>query len=144
MKILIIYYSLSGNTRKMAEIIANKAREEVDVDLVNAYTFNVENIDQYQAIAIGSSDTNDEEVDDTVVRPLIEEIKGKLRIVPFSLFGSYGWGGVWLSRYNKYLLSQDINVLDIVTCKKSPDEIARLKLEQLAINLIKEAKKKTN
>jgi len=66
MKILIIYYSLSGNTRKMAEIIANKAREEVDVDLVNAYTFNVENIDQYQAIAIGSSDTNDEEVDEKV------------------------------------------------------------------------------
>jgi len=53
---LIVYYSRSGNTEKMAEIVAEGARAEggVDVDLRKVQDVTPEDLLEYDAIVMGS------------------------------------------------------------------------------------------
>jgi NAD(P)H dehydrogenase (quinone) len=55
-KILVAYHSVSGHTRKMAELIVEgiKREETVDVVLKNVEELKVEELLDYQAIIIGS------------------------------------------------------------------------------------------
>ena len=55
MKILIIYYSQSGNTRKIAKCIARGARSAgAEVDVVKLKDASYEMLDGYDLIGIGS------------------------------------------------------------------------------------------
>lgn len=55
-KILVAYYSLSGHTRKMAELIVDGIRKENTVDAVlkNVQELKVDELLDYQGIIIGS------------------------------------------------------------------------------------------
>ncbi|MCS7151573.1 MAG: flavodoxin domain-containing protein [Endomicrobia bacterium] len=54
-KIIIIYYSETGNTKKMAELIAESVKEEkVDVVVKNVEDTNVKELLDYDGIIIGS------------------------------------------------------------------------------------------
>lgn len=55
-KILVAYYSVSGHTKKMAELIVEgiKKEETVDVALKNVEEVKVEELLDYQCIVIGS------------------------------------------------------------------------------------------
>lgn len=55
-KILVAYYSVSGHTRKMAELIAEGMRKEetVDVALRNVEEVKVDELLEYQCIVLGS------------------------------------------------------------------------------------------
>lgn len=55
MKILVGYYSRSGNTRKMAEAVAKGVKQaDVDVDLKDVTTVNVDDLLLYDAFIFGS------------------------------------------------------------------------------------------
>ncbi|MFH1783529.1 MAG: NAD(P)H-dependent oxidoreductase [bacterium] len=54
-KIAVIYYSRSGNTRQMAELVAEGAKEDgVDVDLKKVEEFDLDTLADYDGIIIGS------------------------------------------------------------------------------------------
>ncbi len=55
-KILIIYYSQSGNTKKMAELVKEgvEKEDEVDVDLKNVEDISTDDLLNYDGIIIGS------------------------------------------------------------------------------------------
>jgi NAD(P)H dehydrogenase (quinone) len=54
-KILVCYYSRSGNTKKMGELIAEGAREErVTVDLKNVKDIDSDDLLEYQGMIFGS------------------------------------------------------------------------------------------
>jgi NAD(P)H dehydrogenase (quinone) len=55
MKILVAYYSRSGNTKKMAEAVGKGAKKAgVDVDVKDVTTVNVDDLPQYDAFIFGS------------------------------------------------------------------------------------------
>jgi NAD(P)H dehydrogenase (quinone) len=55
MKILIAYYSRSGNTKKMAEVVAAGVKQTgVDSDLKDVTTIAVDDLPQYDAFIFGS------------------------------------------------------------------------------------------
>jgi len=55
MKILVVYYSRSGNTKKMAEAVASGVKQAgVDHDLKDINTLNVDDLLQYDAYICGS------------------------------------------------------------------------------------------
>lgn len=55
LKILIVYYSETGNTKKMAELIAEGVKEEkVDVVIKNVEDTNTKELLEYDGIIIGS------------------------------------------------------------------------------------------
>ena len=93
-KILVLYYSRTGNTEKMAKAVAEGAKSGGDVEVEVNYHVDAESLGSYDAILIGSPTYHhDMPVD---FKNLFEEaavkgisLKGKVGAV----FGSYGWSG---------------------------------------------------
>ena len=92
-KLAVIYLSTQGNTKIMAEAIADGAKSRnMDVEIKSFYDWKPEEAAAADAIAIGSSTFH------YTILPPIEKfidamvkagIKGKVGVA----FGSYGWSG---------------------------------------------------
>ncbi len=93
-KILVLYYSRTGNTEKMANAVAEGAKSGSDVEVELNYHVDAESLGSYDAILVGSPTYHhDMPVD---FKNLFEEaavkkisLKGKIG----AAFGSYGWSG---------------------------------------------------
>ena len=93
-KLLVLYYSRTGNTERMAKAIAEGAQSSGNVEVELNYHVDVERLSSYDAILIGSPTYHhDLPVD---FKNLLEEaavqgisLKGKIG----GTFGSYGWSG---------------------------------------------------
>ncbi len=91
---LVLYYSRTGNTEKMANAVAEGARTVNSVDVDLEYHVDPGDLARYDAIIIGTSTYyHDMPID---MKRLFEEaavksvnLKGKLG----AAFGSYGWSG---------------------------------------------------
>lgn len=93
-KILILYYSRSGNTEKMATAVAEGARDVGTVDVELNFHVNAEDLLGFDAILIGAPTYHHDMPID--MKKLFEDaaakgvnLKGKM----FGAFGSYGWSG---------------------------------------------------
>ncbi|MGB9714167.1 MAG: flavodoxin domain-containing protein [Candidatus Bathyarchaeales archaeon] len=93
-KILVLYYSRTGNTEKMAQAVAEGAKTVSGVDVELNYHVAPESLRGFDAIIIGTPTYHHEMPLD--MKMLFEEaavkdvdLKGKLG----AAFGSYGWSG---------------------------------------------------
>ena len=93
-KILVLYYSRTGNTEKMANAVAEGAKSNSDVEVELAYHVDAESLGSYDAILVGSPTYHhDVPIDfknlfeDVAVKGI--SLKGKVG----AAFGSYGWSG---------------------------------------------------
>ena len=93
-KILVLYYSRTGNTEKMAAAVAKGAKinDQVEVELV--FHIDPQELSAFDALLVGTPTYHHEMPAD--FKKLFEEIavqgislKGKVGAV----FGSYGWSG---------------------------------------------------
>jgi flavorubredoxin len=93
-KILILYYSRSGNTERMAKAIAEGARKVQGIEVALKNYESPQRLLDYDAILIGAP-TYHHNMTDNIKRFLEEvsfhgiNLKGKLG----TSFGSYGWSG---------------------------------------------------
>jgi flavodoxin short chain len=91
--VVVIYLSTSGNTKAMADAIAEGARSRnVDAKAVNFHEAKIEEIKTADAIAIGSSTFNYK------MLPPMEKFlqnleKADVKDKVGAAFGSYGWSG---------------------------------------------------
>ena len=86
-KIAVIYWSGTGNTEAMADLVANAAAAAgASVDKFTASEFNVSSAGDYTGFALGCPAMGAEQLEES-------SLSGK----PVGLFGSYGWGdGEWI------------------------------------------------
>jgi flavodoxin I len=113
-KLAVVYLSTQGNTKMMAEAIADGARSRnVDVEIKSFYDWKPEEAAAADAIAIGSSTFH------YTILPPIEKfidnmikagIKGKVG----AAFGSYGWSGEAPGMIAEKMRKGGMNVLDPV------------------------------
>ena len=75
-KIAVVYWSGTGNTEAMADLVANAAQAAgATVDKMTSAEFDVE----------------------SEFEPMYQDLRGSLSGKPVGLFGSYGWGdGEWI------------------------------------------------
>jgi NADH oxidase (H2O-forming) len=125
-KLLVLYYSRSGNTEKMAKAVAQGAQiEGVQVD-VN-YHVDSQDLVAYDAIAIGAPTYNhDMPVD---FKNLFQEVAAKnlnLKGKVTAVFGSYGWSGEAPKLLTEILKNQfGMRVIEPpLIAKYAPDENA--------------------
>jgi flavorubredoxin len=93
-KILVLYYSRTGNTEKMANAVAEGAKAVSGVDVELSYYVNPETLGEFDAIIIGAPTYHHEMPLD--MKMLFEEaaVKGvNLNGKIGAAFGSYGWSG---------------------------------------------------
>ena len=104
----IVYWSGSGNTEKMANLIAEGIKENgaeaqvIDVSHANSDIFNDEDI-----IILGCPAMGAEMLEECEFEPFIESISSKVSGKKAVLFGSYDWGDGewmrdWMSRMEEY------------------------------------------
>ena len=93
-KILVLYYSRTGNTEKMATAVAKGAKINDKIDVELSFHIDPEELSVFDAILVGTPTYNHEMPID--FKKLFEDVavigmslKGKIG----ASFGSYGWSG---------------------------------------------------
>lgn len=93
-KMLVLYYTRTGSTGKMAEAVAEGAKAVQGVDVELSYHVPAETLADYDAILIGVPTYNHDMTID--MKNLFEEAAVKninLKDKIGAAFGSYGWSG---------------------------------------------------
>ncbi|MDS0526611.1 flavodoxin [Clostridium sp. SHJSY1] len=120
----IVYWSGTGNTQKMANLIAEgiiekgKAAELINVSDANPDIFKDEDI-----VILGCPAMGDEILEEDEFEPFIEEISSKVSGKKVALFGSYGWGdGTWLRNFEERMISYGCqSTLDLLMVENEPE-----------------------
>lgn len=103
----IIYYSLSGNTKRMAELIAEGIKSNgKEAELIDFESVTSEEIINEEIIILGCPAQGAEQLEEGTVEPLVESLEGKIHGKKVALFGSYGWGdGEWMRNWEERMES---------------------------------------
>ena len=125
-KVLVLYYSRSGNTEKMAKAIAEGAQSIVGIGVELNYHVDVSDLNNYDAILIGAPTYRKEMPVD--FKSLFEEaekqsinLKGKIG----AAFGSYGWSGEAPKLVLELMQKFDMQVTETpILAKYAPDQAA--------------------
>lgn len=126
-KAAVVYWSGTGNTQSMAELIAAGVKDAGgEVVIFTSAEFTADMIDEYDAIAFGCPSMGAEQLEEDEFEPMFEACRSKLSGKKIALFGSYGWGdGEWMRNWEE-LCKGDGAVLacDCVICNEAPDDEA--------------------
>ena len=124
-KIAVIYWSGTGNTEAMADLVANAATAAgASVDKFTASEFNVSSAGDYTGFALGCPAMGAEQLEESEFEPMYQDLRGSLSGKPVGLFGSYGWGdGEWMRSWEKDCDDAGISlVCESITCCEAPDD----------------------
>jgi flavodoxin I len=124
-KILVLYYSRTGNTEKMANAVAEGAKSGSNVEVEITYHVDAESLGSYDAILVGAPTYHHDMPTD--FKNLFEEAAVKkisLRGKIGAAFGSYGWSGEapkLVAEIMKYKFEMEIAEPPL-TAKYAPDQ----------------------
>jgi flavodoxin I len=125
-KVLVIYYSRSGNTEKMAKAVAEGAQSNKNVTVDFNYHIEAEELASYDAILVGTPTYHTQMPID--FKNLFEEVSTKqinLKNKVGSAFGSYGWSGEAPQAVNEILKKFEMQVIEPpIRAKYKPDQQA--------------------
>jgi flavodoxin I len=113
-KILVVYWSGTGNT----EIMAEKIRDGIEstgksVDLKPVDLVKPSDVQKYEKIAFGCPSMGVEILEEDEFEPFFESVESYLSNKKVLLFGSFGWGnGEWMEAWVSRTESLGANLLD--------------------------------
>ena len=97
-KIIVAYWSQSGNTKAMAEAVGEgiiKAGKEAAV--MDISEVSMDDLKAVKAFAMGCPAMGAEVLEEGEMEPFVSEVEGFAAGKKIALFGSYGWGdGEWM------------------------------------------------
>lgn len=133
-KVAVVFWSGTGNTEAMANMVAAGAKAAgADVTVYTASEFQAGMMDSYDAIAYGCPAMGSEELEDMEFQPMFDSCKAKLNGKKIGLFGSYSWAeGEWMRTWQAECEALGANlVMDGVICYDAPDGEAEANCEAL-------------
>ena len=126
-KTAVIYWSGTGNTEAMADLVANAAQSAgATVDKMTSAEFNVADAANYDGFALGCPAMGAEQLEESEFEPMFASLEGSLNGKKAALFGSYGWGdGQWMRDWESDCSNAGISLTcESVTCCETPDDTA--------------------
>lgn len=110
----IVYWSGTGNTEKMAQLITKGIIDAgKDAEMIPVSEVNIDDLLKDEVIVLGCSAMGDEVLEESEFEPFIEELSTKVSGKKVALFGSYGWGdGKWMRDFEERILSYGCSVID--------------------------------
>ena len=127
-KVLVVYFSQTGNTEAMAKAVADGVEAAgKEVELIEAENASAADLEAARVFALGSPATGTEEIDDSYMAPLMDEIEGSLSGKKVLLFGSYDWGdGEFMRTWEERVTSAGAKLVTGagITANLSPDDAA--------------------
>ena len=142
-KVLVVYCSMSGNTKAAAEAVAAGARDAgAEVVLKTGFEAGPDDLLDCDAVALGSYDAFSymggglKDFLDRAFYPTKEEVTDK----PYGAFVTHGGGGRAISSVESVASSFKLRkIADSVLVKGSPDEAASAQLRALGAALAEAA-----
>lgn len=126
-KIAIVYWSGTGNTETMAELIKEGVVSAGgEAELIQASEFSADQVDSYDAFAFGCPAMGAEELEDFEFAPMWDNVEPMLSGRKVALFGSYDWGtGEWMDLWRERAEGAGVDILETVIANLEPsgDEV---------------------
>lgn len=138
-KIIVAYWSQSGNTEAMAEAVAagvKEAGKECEVRSVS--DMSASELENEASFALGCPAMGAEVLEEAEMEPFVEEVEKFAKGKNIALFGSYGWGdGEWMRNWVARMEEAGAQVYggEDAICMNEPDSEAEEKLEALGKEL---------
>ena len=124
-KVLVAYWSGTGNTEKMAQAIADGAKAAgAEVTLTEVGKISVEAALEFTRIALGCPSMGAEVLEEAEMEPFFTELEGGISGKNIALFGSYGWGdGEWMRDWEGRVKAAGANLCggEGFICNEAPD-----------------------
>jgi len=140
MKIAIVYWSGTGNTESMADIINKKCKElGAETTMFFGAEFDASDLPNYDAVAFGCPASGDESLEESEFQPMWDAVKPKLAGKKIALFGSFSWNeGKWMETWEEDAKTTGANIVHApVIAEERPNYACRRELEELAADLMK-------
>ncbi|MDO4331344.1 MAG: flavodoxin [Eubacteriales bacterium] len=124
-KVSIVFWSGTGNTAAMAEMIAQGVSEAGgEAVLIPVGEANVEELKKEKAFALGCPSMGAEQLEEMEMEPFMCELEGGIAGKQIALFGSYGWGNQeWMRDWEGRVASAGATVVngEGITVNGAPD-----------------------
>ena len=140
MKLAVVYWSGTGNTESMADIIREQSKAlGADITTFIASEFDASDVKNFDAIAFGCPASGDEELEPDEFQPMWENVKPHLTGKKIALFGSYSWAdGEWMRIWEQDARSAGaILVYDPIIAEERPDAVCAEELKRMAEAVLK-------
>lgn len=135
-KIPVIYWSGTGNTKIMAEAVAEGIGAEAELKSVGDIT--AEQAAGYSALALGCSAMGAEVLEEYEFEPFFTALEPLLQGKKIVIFGSYGWGGSYMSDWEQRVKAAGAElVAPGLLVLGAPDELAAESCRELGAALKK-------
>lgn len=137
--IQVVFWSQSGNTEAMANVVADgirKAGKEADVVFVGDAS--IDELKSAKVFALGCPAMGAEVLEEGEMEPFVSDLEMSVSGKTIGLFGSYGWGdGQWMRDWVDRMTSAGATVVDGegVICMGAPDADATAQCEALGARL---------
>jgi flavodoxin short chain len=97
-KIIVAYWSQTGNTKEMAEAIGKGIEEGgKEAAVLEIGEVSLEELKAADTFALGCPAMGDEVLEESEMEPFVEKVEEFAAGKAIALFGSYGWGdGQWM------------------------------------------------
>lgn len=125
-KIIVAYWSQTGNTAAMAEAIGQgitEAGKEAVVSPVSEVS--MDDLKAANAFALGCPAMGAEVLEEGEMEPFVMEVEGFASGKKIGLFGSYGWGdGQWMRDWEERMAAAGATVVgrEGIICQEAPDD----------------------
>lgn len=136
----IIYWSGTGNTEAMANLILKGIKEEGgNAEILNISNNNIDSLKDDEVIVLGCPSMGQEELEDGEFIPFLEKVEPDLKGKQVALFGSYGWGsGEWMDSFEERVKSSGAIVsLRPIIVNYAPDGDSELECIEYGKNIAK-------
>ena len=131
MSVAVVYWSQTGNTEAMANILA----EATGGEAIAWDDFSADKCADYDGFAFGCPAMGAEELDPDF-EGLWDACKSEFGDKPVVLFGSYDWGtGEWMDIWKDAAEGDGVNVVETVIANLEPDDDAEAALKDAAAKL---------
>lgn len=115
-KVSIVYWSGTGNTKMMAEAIAEGARTgETDVSIFSVDKAELSEVLSADCIALGCPSMGAEVLEEDEMEPFVTKLEKHtdlLRGKPLALFGSFDWGdGQWMFEWEDRMKNAGVKLV---------------------------------
>lgn len=137
-KVAIVYWSGTGNTEAMAELVAEGVQSAGgEASLIQAAEFSPDELDAYDSFAFGCPAMGSEELESEEFEPMWDAVEPELPGRKVALFGSYDWAdGEWMDLWRERAEAAGITVAETVIAKDYPDDEASDACRALGASLV--------
>ena len=120
----VVYWSQTGNTEKMANLIAQGIKEAgKEAEVVSLSDITVDDLKNEEIIIFGNPAYGAGQLEESEVEPFVDSLEGNIEGKKVALFGSWGWGeGEWMKELEEKIESYGATLIaEGLTVKELPE-----------------------